>query len=42
MSASFNVRHFAAGGRGGDEWNGISVDEVQGPGRVGGERGLGL
>lgn len=33
--------HNAACGRGGDEWNGASVDEVQGPGRVGGERGLG-
>jgi hypothetical protein len=24
----------------GDSWNGTSVDEVQGPGRVGGQRGL--
>jgi hypothetical protein len=35
------VRHTAACGRGHDERNGTSVDAVQVPGSVGGERGLG-
>ena len=36
-----DMRHSAACGRGGDEWNRASVDVARVPGRVGGERGLG-